>query len=327
MPQNSRQKGWWLWSKNPVALMLWPISLLFCLLVLIRIQLYRWQFLKSEKISVPVIVVGNISLGGNGKTPFVVSLVQLLQQRGFQPGILTRGYKSDHEQETTILSQSATSDRAGDEANMLSELCGCPLGIGANRVKSASTLIQQFPQIDMLVMDDGLQHYALQRDIEIIVQREQSYGNGFCIPAGPLREPRSRLQQVDLVVDRDGSELSEQFGFCWNLNHPEQQCELADFKDQNVNALAGIGFPELFFGALRQQGLNLVSSRSFSDHETFTLQDIMTFNQAPLLVTHKDAVKLRSFATDNIWVVPLELTLSDDLQYQLLSLLESKLDG
>jgi len=326
MTESSRQKGWWLWSKNPVSLMLWPLSLLFCLLVQIRAVLYQKQLLKSTKLSVPVLIVGNISLGGNGKTPVVASLLKLLQKKGYRPGILTRGYKSDHEQQTTILSQAQISDKAGDEANMLSELCKCPIAVGANRVKSASTLLKQFPELDILITDDGLQHYALARDIEIIVQRQQAYGNGFCLPAGPLREPQSRLLTADLVINRDGEDVAEHFGRCWNLTKPELQCELTDFVGQKVSALAGIGFPELFFEALRKQGLEL-DCHAFSDHEIFTPQHLLAFKNVPLLVTHKDAVKLRPFSTENIWVVPLELTLSDDLQYRLLTLLERKLNG
>ena len=112
---------------------------------------------------------------------------------------------------------------------MLSELCKCPIAVGANRVKSATALIEQFPQLDLLIADDGLQHYSLSRDIEIIVQRRQAYGNGFCLPAGPLREPVSRLQTADLVVDRDGEDIAEQLVSCWNLTQPDQHCNLSDF--------------------------------------------------------------------------------------------------
>ncbi|MBT3203578.1 MAG: tetraacyldisaccharide 4'-kinase [Gammaproteobacteria bacterium] len=327
MAENSRQQGWWLWSKNPVSLMLWPLSLIFSLLVKVRVLLYQWHFLKSTKLPIPVLIIGNISLGGNGKTPVVVSLLKLLQDKGYQPGILTRGYKSDYEQETTILSQAHTFDKAGDEANMLSELCKCPIAVGANRVESATTLLKQFPELDLLITDDGLQHYALDRDIEIIVQRQQAYGNGFCLPAGPLREPKTRLKNADIIIDRDGPDISERLGSCWNLKKPDLHCEISDFTGQKVNALAGIGFPELFFDALRKQGLTLNDCQSFSDHENFTAQHLQPFINSPLLVTHKDAVKLRPFATENIWVVPLELTLSDDLQYRLLTLLEHRLHG
>lgn len=326
MTDSARQQGWWLWSKNPLSLLLWPLSLLFCLLVMLRIKLYRRGTLKSKKLSLPVVVVGNISLGGNGKTPFVVSLIKLLKQRGYKPGILTRGYKSDYEQEITLLNHAQISDRAGDEANMLSELCDCPIAVGANRVETAQALLEKYPSLDLLVTDDGLQHYKMARDIEIVVQREQAYGNGFCLPAGPLREPMSRLLQVDLVVDRDGSEITEEFGSCWNLLEPDRQCSLSEFKGQKVFALAGIGFPELFFAALREQGLEL-QTQAFKDHESYTQHDLLPFKDVPLLVTHKDGVKLRPFATKNIWVVPLELTLSDDLQYRLISLIESQLHG
>jgi tetraacyldisaccharide 4'-kinase len=326
MTANTRVQGGWLWSLNPVSIMLWPLSLIFCVLVKIRFQLYRYKFIRSEKVNVPVIVVGNISLGGNGKTPFVHSLLKLLRSRGYHPGILTRGYKSDHEHMTTLLSDAKTSNRAGDEANMLSELCHCPIAVGADRVKSARQLIEQFPALDCLIMDDGLQHYALARDVEIIVQRAQAYGNGFCLPAGPLRESRSRLQTVDLVVDRDGAGIAEEFGLCWNLLQPQKTCNVSDFAGERVHALAGIGFPQFFFDGLERQGLD-ITAHAFADHESFSADDIIPYQDAPLLVTHKDAVKLKAFATANIWVVPLELILSDALQYRLITLIESKFHG
>lgn len=318
--------GWWLWSKNPIAFILWPLSILFCLLVSIRRKLYQKHWINSEKLSVPVIVVGNISVGGNGKTPVVHSLVKLLQGRGYNPAILTRGYKSDIERNTLLLDNAETSNRAGDEANMLSELCGCPIGVGADRVRTANKLLHQFPEIDILVADDGLQHYALARDIEIIVKRNQALGNGFCLPAGPLREPQLRLQQCDLLIDRNSDDITEKLVPCWNLLEPELSRDLLSFQGQSVDALAGIGFPELFFDALTARGLN-VTAHVFTDHHAFVEGDIRPFSDTPLLITHKDAVKIRPFATPNIWVVPLELTLSDDLQYRFFKLLETRLHG
>ena len=209
---------------------------------------------------------------------------------------------------------------------MLSELCRCPIGIGADRVVTAKNLLTTVPSIDILVADDGLQHYALARDLEVIVQRQQAYGNGFCLPAGPLRETKARLKQADLVIDREGDQIEERFGTCWNLLQPDAEKKLSDFTDQSVYALAGIGFPQLFFEALQQQGLD-VTAHAFADHYEFSPRDINGLTDQPLLVTYKDAVKLRPFATDNIWVVPLELTLSDELQYQLNHMLESKLHG
>ncbi len=322
----STHNGWWLWRLNPLALILWPLSLIFCALVVVRRQLYQFEVLKRTALSRPVFVVGNISVGGNGKTPIVVSLVKLLQSRGYHPAILTRGYKSDLEYGCQILQQGQTSDKAGDEANMLSEVCGCPVAIGADRVKSGQILLEQNPDIDLLICDDGLQHYALKRDAEIIVSRELALGNGFCLPAGPLREPIGRLKQCDLLIDREGRDVQQQLGLCWNLLDPQQTAELSSFEGQALYALAAIGFPELFFEQLRQHKLDIIAN-AFSDHYTFTQQDIDGFADKPLLVTHKDAVKLRGFARDNIWVVPLELTLSDHLQLKFLNLVESRLNG
>lgn len=320
------RSGWWLWRINPLAILLWPVSLVFCALVRLRRKLYQLEVLKSSALSVPVFIVGNISVGGNGKTPIVVSLVRMLIQKGYRPGILTRGYKSDLGNEFQILEQGQTNARVGDEANMLSEICACPIAIGADRVSSGQRLLQQHPELDLVICDDGLQHYALQRNAEIIVNRRQSLGNGWCLPAGPLREPAGRLKTCDLLIDRDGADVQQKFLDCWNLLNPEQTRSLTSFQGQKLYALAGIGFPELFFQQLQQQGLDIIAN-AFSDHFCFTQQDIQAFADKPLLVTHKDAVKLRPFASDNIWVVPLELTLSDELQYQLLNLVESKLNG
>jgi tetraacyldisaccharide 4'-kinase len=318
--------GWWLWRLNPLAIILWPLSLVFCALVILRRKLYQLDFLKSSALSKPVFVVGNISVGGNGKTPIVVSLVKLLQSRGYRPGILTRGYKSDLEYGCQILDQGQTNDKAGDEANMLSEVCHCPIAIGADRVISGQHLLEHNPDLDLLICDDGLQHYSLKRDAEIIVSRELALGNGFCLPAGPLREPKNRLKQCDLLIDREGKGIQQTLGLCWNLLNPDKKEALSSFESQPIYALAAIGFPELFFEHLRQHKLDIIPN-AFNDHYAFTQQDIDGFADKPLLVTHKDAVKLRRFASDNIWVVPLELTLSDDLQLKLLNLVESRLNG
>lgn len=324
-PTRTARQGAWLWSINPLSLVLWPLSIVFCSLVYIRHGLYQRKWLKASRIGKPVIIVGNISVGGNGKTPIVHTLIKLLKAKGYHPAILTRGYKSDYEGQTILLRPSESSGMAGDEANMLSELCGCPIGVGADRVKTATDLLHQFPEIDIVIADDGLQHYALARDLEIIVLRKLALGNNFCLPAGPLREPLRRLQNCDLVVNRDSDDVSENYGECWSLLQPEIKRDLTSFKGQKVIALAAIGFPESFFNALRTQGIEL-EARAFADHHAFSAHDLPDTND-PILVTHKDAVKIRAFATQDIWVVPLELTLSDDLQYQFLTILESKIHG
>jgi len=164
-----RRQGWWLWSMNPFSILLMPVSLIFYMTASLRRLGYRLGILRSHKLPVTTVVVGNITLGGNGKTPIVIALYQLLQANGYQVGIITRGYKSGHEQSTQILSNGLTSAAVGDEANMMSEICRCPIGVGADRVKGATQILQKFPEIDVILSDDGLQHYALGRSMEIAV--------------------------------------------------------------------------------------------------------------------------------------------------------------
>ena len=260
------------------------------------------------------------------KTPVVVALFQLLRDRGYHPAIVTRGYKSGNENKIQILSDGKTDKAVGDEANMISEICCCPIGVGSNRVGAAQQILAEYPQTNVIISDDGLQHYALQRDIEIAVCRYVAFGNGLLIPAGPLREPRDRLNDFDITINRDSDEIVESLGKVWNLANPEQQCHISDFQGQQVHALAGIGFPEIFFSSLRQLGIDPLE-HEFPDHHHFAPQDLVVKPDLPILVTHKDAVKLRGMAQENTWVVPLSLELSDALQDRLFQLLESKHHG
>jgi tetraacyldisaccharide 4'-kinase len=271
-------------------------------------------------------VVGNITLGGNGKTPIVIALYQLLQANGYQVGIITRGYKSGHEQSIQILSNGLTSAAVGDEANMMSEICRCPIGVGADRVKGATQILQQFPDIDVILSDDGLQHYALKRDIEIAVSRVMALGNGLMLPAGPLRESRSRLGQVDITINRDSDQVVESLGEVWNLVDRKIRRNISDFQGKQVHALAGIGFPEIFFASLAQMGIDVIE-HEYPDHHEFSAQELNLKPELPIMVTHKDAVKLKEIARDNVWVVPLQIELGEELNNQILGLLESRRHG
>ncbi len=320
------RQGWWLWSVNPVSILLIPLSLLFYLLSRLRRLAYWLHLLKSTKLPVTTIVVGNITLGGNGKTPVVMAMFQLLQDHGYCPAIITRGYKSGNESKIQILSDGKIDEGVGDEANMISEICRCPIGVGSNRVAAALQILDRHPEINVIISDDGLQHYALQRDIDIAVYRHVAFGNGLLIPAGPLREPRDRLKDFDVTINRDGDQILESLGKAWNLANTEQVCNISDFRGRRVHALAGIGFPELFFASLRQPGLDLIE-HVFPDHHQFTAEELVLNPDLPILITHKDAVKLRGLARDNIWVVPLSLELSGSLQDRLFQLLESRHHG
>ncbi len=242
------------------------------------------------------------------------------------PAIVTRGYKSGNENIIQILTGGRTDERVGDEANMMSEICRCPIGVGSNRVAAALKILQVDPETNVILSDDGLQHYALKRDIEIAVCRYVAFGNGLLIPAGPMREPRNRLQQVDISINRDSDQIVESLGLVWNLMHPADKVPIQKFRDQQVHALAGIGFPEIFFAALKQVGIGPIE-HEFPDHHEFTSQDLNLRPDLPILVTHKDAVKLKGMANHNIWVVPLEIELSEDLQDRIMQLLETRHHG
>ena len=326
MSASHKRQGWWLWSMNPLAFALMPLSLLYYLLSQFRRLGYHIGLLPSTRLPVTTIVVGNITLGGNGKTPVVIALFQLLKSKGFHPAIITRGYKSGNENKVQILSDGEINIGAGDEANMISEICQCPIGVGSKRIESAKMILQLHPETDVILSDDGLQHYAMQRDIEIAVCRLMAFGNGLIFPAGPLREPRSRLDKVDLIINRDGNQIIETLKDVWNLNDPDNRVHISKFKGQQVHALAGIGFPEIFFASLVQVGIDPIA-HEFPDHHDFSSQDLNLKPDLPILVTHKDAVKLRGTANDNIWVVPLGIEFSSDLESNLLQLLETKHHG
>jgi len=321
-----RRQGWWLWSMNPLAILLGPVSLLFYLTASLRRLAYRLRLLPSKKLPVTTIVVGNITLGGNGKTPIVIALYQLLQAKGYHVGIITRGYKSGHEKVVQLLSDGLTNTDVGDEANMISEICRCPIGVGADRIGAANRILQQFPDTDIILSDDGLQHYRLRRDIEIAVCRYLALGNGLMLPAGPLREPRSRLQQVDITINRDSDQIVESLGEVWNLLQPDIKRNISDFAGKQVHAVAGIGFPEIFFASLAQMGIDAIE-HEFPDHHEFSAQDLKLKPDLPILVTHKDAVKMKAIVRDNVWVVPLQIELGEELSNQVLQLLESRHHG
>ncbi len=321
-----RRQGWWLWSINPLSVSLMPLSLLFYVAVALRRFGYRIGLLPTTRLPATTIVVGNITLGGNGKTPVVIALVQFLRQHGYHPAIVTRGYKSGHEHRVQILHDGITDPDAGDEANMMSEVCRCPIGVGANRVAAARQILERFEQTDVILSDDGLQHYALARDIEIAVCRFLSLGNGLMIPAGPLREPRRRLRRVDILIDRDSDQVVESLGEVWNLSRPEEKRQIGEFRGRQVHAVAGIGFPEIFFASLAQLGVDALE-HEFPDHHEYSATDLDLRPELPILVTHKDAVKLKAIARDNVWVVPLVLELGAELGERILELVKSRHHG
>ncbi len=295
--------------------LLLPLSWLFCGLVMLRRAAYRSGLLRSAVLDRPVIVVGNLVVGGGGKTPLVIALAKRLQQAGLRVGLLCRGYRGHARHWPQRVNGDSDPLEVGDEAVLLAQQTGMPVMAGAERVDAGRALLNQ-ADCDVLLCDDGLQHYALNRKLEIaVIDSERLFGNGACLPAGPLREPLARLQQVDAVVALGddpapvkATTMPVTVTRAYRLDDPEQQRPLADFTGQFVHAVAGIAHPQRFFHQLREAGIR-VEAHAFDDHHPFEPDDLRFDDERPVLMTEKDAVKCRSFAHPAWWVVPLDIRL------------------
>ena len=293
--------------------LLLPFSWLFQLISKVR----YWILKDQTPFSVPVIVVGNLSVGGTGKTPMVIWLAQLLKEKGYTPGIVLRGYKSKlATDQVMIVDDKCDPQIVGDEAVLLASKTHSPVAIGAHRKKAIELLLSKETNVDLVISDDGLQHYAMHRDIEIIVLGANRLGNGYCLPAGPLRENASRLKKADFIITQSDPKHNEWKGtrtlseHVYKLNDHNQTKVLSHFKGQTVNAIAGIGNPTAYFNMLEEQGINVIA-HAFTDHHGFEVKDFATLAEHPILMTEKDAVKCMQFNLPNAWVVPLEVTLPE----------------
>ncbi len=314
------------WSSlNPVSLALLPLSLLFCLLAGFRRGLFALGLKRTVKLPVPVVVVGNISVGGTGKTPLVVWICKFLQAQGLKPGIVSRGYGGNASHWPKAVAPDSDPSEIGDEPLLLARRTQCPVFVGPNRPEAAQALLDQH-QCDIIISDDGLQHYALQRDIEVaVVDGQRLFGNGLCLPAGPLREWRKRLQQVDLVVSNGTSPLSAsqmnlQATVLVNVKDPSRRQTTTKFAPRTVNAAAGIGNPQRFFDTLKALGFES-ENYSFADHHNYQRGDMPTSDKRPLIMTEKDAVKCREFAEPEYWYLEVEAIMDDNFATQLKQLI------
>jgi tetraacyldisaccharide 4'-kinase len=316
-------------SRGAIAWLLWPASLLFGAGVAVRRVLYKLRILGSAHPGIPVIVIGNLSVGGSGKTPLVLRVVEILKHHGWKPGIVSRGYGGSA---TRPMAATIASDPAevGDEPMLLARRSGCPVWVAPDRVAACRTLRAQHPECDVIVTDDGLQHYALRRDLEICVVSGKGLGNGFLLPAGPLREPLSRLRSVGAIVTH-GEAPKELATRC----HPmkldgEQLVNMADARDvrtaksfagQRMHAVAGIGDPKRFFLQLARFGIKPVP-HPFPDHHPFRAQDLEFGDADPVVMTEKDAVKCKRIAPGKssvpLWVFPVSASLEPAFERWLL---------
>jgi tetraacyldisaccharide 4'-kinase len=306
---------WFWYSRNPFALALLPLAGLFGCVVALRRRLYRDGWLPHVRLPVPVLVVGNISVGGSGKTPLVIHLVQLLRNAGYRPGVVSRGYggRGVHRPERVMPDSDA--DRVGDEPVLIAIRAGCPMVVDPDRPRAARELLQL--GCDVVVSDDGLQHYRLERDLEIaVIDGRRGVGNGWLLPAGPLREPISRLSEVALVVG-NGAAAPGQFlmrlqaGPAWNLRDSVRCQPLEHWRGRKVHAVAGIGDPQRFFAMLDTLGIEAIA-HPFPDHHRFRVSDLAFDDELTVLMTEKDAIKCRDLATERHWAVPVDAELDSD---------------
>ncbi|MEG9487191.1 tetraacyldisaccharide 4'-kinase [Mannheimia indoligenes] len=304
-------------TKSLITWLLSPLSLLFWLISYVRKRLYSLNILQSYRSPVPVLVVGNISVGGNGKTPVVVWLVEQLQQRGVKVGVVSRGYGGKNKVFPQLVTPQSSAEMVGDEPVLIVQRTNVPLAISPNRQQSIELLLNQF-ELDLIITDDGLQHYALQRDLEwVVVDGTRRFGNGFVLPAGGLRELPSRLDSVDAVICNGGNAKPNEYlmslepSSAINLLTNERKA-LTDFTSPCV-AIAGIGYPPRFFTMLEKLGVPLAKTQGFADHQDFdsTQLNALADNQTPLLMTEKDAVKCKAFAQENWWYVPVSAKFSE----------------
>ena len=309
------------WQRRTLlSYVLWPLSLVYYAISNIRKVLYQINILPQKRLPIPVIVVGNIYVGGTGKTPFVIALVHYLQKRGYKPGIVSRGYKGKANGYPCSVDEYSDVTEVGDEAMLLYGHCHCPVVVDPKRARGATALLAQ--GVDIIVSDDGLQHYALARDIEIVlIDAERMFGNGLYIPAGPLRESKSRLKTVDFIVmhgqqDRRYSpwHFSLQPSQWVNCKNPEHTLPLNEFTGKTVHAVAGIGYPTRFFRCLTALGLSIIE-HPFPDHHAFKLTDLQVNDDFPLVMTEKDSVKCQRFARADWWYLQVRVKISDKFFY------------
>lgn len=350
------------WSQaNWLTYVLLPLTVIYRLLSWLRERLYNASWLERYQAKVPVIIVGNISVGGTGKTPLTIALAKQLISRGFKPGVISRGYGGSALEWPQRVDQKSNPHYIGDEPVLVARRNICPVVVGPDRGKAIDLLLSE-NDCDIILSDDGLQHYALQRDIELsVVDAQRRHLNVFCLPSGPLREPVSRLKSVDMVIlhtTKEGALLkndehldvlskmglsngvektSNPISVTTNSNAPlftmylEQKPVKALLSDATltsgtVHAVAGIGHPQRFFNALSNIGFDVIE-HPFEDHHQFVASDFKFNDRFPIVMTEKDAVKCESFANKKFYYLPVEAKLNDAMLSEFDKLVDSVVES
>jgi tetraacyldisaccharide 4'-kinase len=318
-------------TKHPLGMLLLPLSWFYTLVIIVRRLCYQSGLIAVNQIDAPVIIVGNITVGGTGKTPLVIWLAEYFKSKGFKPGIVSRGYGGKLSGKTQQVRADSDPLLVGDEPVLIAKRTSCPVAIAIQRRKAAEELIKHC-DCDLILCDDGMQHYSLDRDLEIaVIDGQRRFGNNHCLPAGPLREPISRLKSVDFVVSkyiagRHEYKMEYSYGDLVSLKDPTKTMPISNLNGQSVHAVAGIGNSNRYYSYLRNQKLNLII-HDYPDHHSFTAEDIKFNDGLEVVMTEKDAVKCNDYATGHHWYLPITATLPESFTVRLDSLMKEIING
>ena len=311
-------KSWYLpqwWN-----FLLIPLSWVYHIVILLRRALYQWGVFKQHSFPIPIIIVGNITVGGTGKTPLVIYLVEQLRAQGFRPAVISRGYGSKVKGVKAVHLDSSVKE-VGDEPLLIKLRTDCPVFVASQREKAIAAILQN-TDANVIISDDGLQHYAINRDIEIVVlDGMRRFGNGLLLPAGPLRERIGRLNQVDFVVN-NGDERTNEIMMSLAVDKlihlkTNKSVSLAKFEGKEVRAIAGIGHPKRFFNTLISQGIKVIP-HAFPDHHFYRASDLNFGDDLPILMTEKDRIKCMHCVEDNMYYLTVKIDLPDAFIEQVL---------
>jgi len=304
------QRIWY--DREPVPFWLAALVPVYRLLRAAHLALYRSGLRTVSRVDVPVVVVGNLTAGGSGKTPLVIALVEALRARGFRPAIVSRGYGGS-QRAATVLEDAPDPRRYGDEASLMRRRTGAMVAVGRNRARAVALLAQRGANV--VIADDGLQNPGLARDIEIcVIDGQRRFGNERLLPAGPLREPLDRLDRVDFRVcngaraEKGEVPMRLEGAMAVAVAGPPAARPLSSFSGTRVHAVAAIGNPERFFTGLQVRGIDVIT-HPFADHHVFSAADLAFNDGLPVLMTEKDAIKCIGFAGANVWCVPVSAEL------------------
>lgn len=329
-PRRAWITGVW-YGHHPLAILLSPLSWIYRGIVSLRGLAYAKGILPVARFPVPVVVVGNLTVGGTGKTPLVIALCHALKAKNFHPGVVSRGYRGRSARWPRQVHPDSDPDEVGDEALILARHSDCPVVVGPDRVAAARFLLQN-AACDIVLSDDGLQHLGLGRDLEIcVIDGTRRFGNGRCLPAGPLREPLQRLQSVDIRVVNGTAGPGEfamriEAGAAVSLSHPVNRRLLSSFAGETVHGVAGIGNPERFFALLEAHQIRVIR-HAYPDHHHYASGELEFGDARPVLMTEKDAVNYARGGDQKYWYLPIEAVLPSQLEQALIAKLKRKCNG